>query len=201
MLRSIHSFLSFLGFDVIDPDVEYWSISADDSENLSLDVLSDIYDEAQLRFISIVDDITLVRNRAYTLITLFITLMSLLVSLYFSQTTQLVANSSHVLSLLFLINILVIAYVIIQCVLIFKPNNIMVKGEEPSLMNYNGLAKLNTQEQKRIYILNSIEALQGKILFNETILTDKNDRLEKIVFIVLFAFLFTLIFAIFLPLI
>lgn len=186
---------------MIDPDVESWSIDVDEFEKLSLDVLSDIYDEAQIRFISIVDDITLVRNRAYTLMTLFVTLFSLLMSLYFSQTTPLMTSTDQVLSMLFLINIVVITYVIIQCVLIFKPNNIMVKGEEPCLMNYSELAKLSEKEQTRIYMLNSIEAIQGKILFNEAILRDKNDRLEKIVFIVLFVFLITSIFYILITLV
>lgn len=199
MLRSIYSSLSYLGFNLINPEQVSWSMDVDDPETLSINVLSDIFAEAQLRFISIVDDITLVRNRAYTLITLFITLLSLLSSLYFSDTTM--ANGSRVLSLLFLFNIVVITYVIIQCVLILKPNNIMVKGEEPNLMNFTALSKLAADDQERIYVLNSIEALQGKILYNEEILTDKNNRLERVLFIVLFTFIFTLIFAIFLSLI
>jgi hypothetical protein len=77
----------------------------------------------------------------------------------------------------------------------------MVKGEEPCLMNYSELAKLSEKEQTRIYMLNSIEAIQGKILFNEAILRDKNDRLEKIVFIVLFVFLITSIFYILITLV
>lgn len=77
----------------------------------------------------------------------------------------------------------------------------MVKGEEPNLMNFTALSKLAADDQERIYVLNSIEALQGKILYNEEILTDKNNRLERVLFIVLFTFIFTLIFAIFLSLI
>jgi hypothetical protein len=184
--------IKLFGICKFKPDIMKWEINEDIHDKLSLDVLSKIYSEAELRFNSTVDDITRLRTRAYSLVTVFISLLSILITMYFGEYLNLLVSDKKTLVLLYFVNLLLISYFLIQLVIIVFPNKIMLKGEEPKLMNYEGMATLSTVEQNKVYLFNSIQAIQEKIDFNESIVNNKTQRLESVIFLTTFMFVVTL---------
>lgn len=182
--------IKIFGFNKIDPPIPLWEIQEEVQSKLSHEVLDKIYTEGELRFNSTVYDISQLRSRAYSLITVFISLLSVLISLCFGN--YLDFQLSDIQIFLYVVNIIMIAYFIIQLIIIVFPNKIMLKGEEPKLMNFEGMASLSTKEQNEIYLFNSIHAIQGKIEYNEAVLANKNDRFESIIFLTAFLFVFTI---------
>lgn len=178
----------------IEPKVSSWDISDDIRNNLSTKVLNKIYIEAELRFNSTVDDISEVRKKAYGLIKIFISLLSVLITLYFAQLLKIANGEEKYLIVLYFINIVMLLYVIAQLVIIIYPNKIMLKGVEPKLMNYEGMASLDIEEQDKVYLFNSIGAVQEKIEHNEDLLKNKNDRLEIVIMMTTIIFIFTFLF-------
>jgi len=182
------------GFKQTEPEPIPWDIDEEFHSKLSVDVIKQIYAEAEKRFNSTVDDISNLRTRAYSLITVFISLLSILITLYFGDYLDSGVSDKKVLAFLYFINITMITYVIVQLVIIVFPSNVMLKGEEPKKMNYEVMASLNKDEQKEIYLFNLIRVIQRKIDYNEFVLEKKNMRLESVIFISTFIFVFTLVF-------
>lgn len=182
------------GFRQIKPETTNWEIEEDIQANLSTKVLLQISSEAELRFNSTVDDITLLRSRAYNLITVFISLLGLMITLCYSDIIDVHLTDKKALIFLYVLDIALIAYFIIQLAIIVFPNKIMLKGEEPKPMNYKDMATISKEQQEEIYLFNSLRVYQEKIEYNEIILSDKNQRLESVIFLSIFLFAITLIF-------
>lgn len=184
--------IKLFGFKQFIPQIIDWEINEDIQNKLSHEVLTKIYSEAELRFNSTVDDISRLRTRAYSLITVFISLLSILITMYFGEYLDFQDSNKKTLVLLYFINLLLISYFLIQLVIIVFPSKIMLKGEEPKLMNYEDMATISKLEQNEVYLLNSIQATQEKIDFNEAIISNKTQRLESVIFLTTFMFVITL---------
>jgi hypothetical protein len=175
-----------------EPEIEIWEIDDEFHDKLSTDVLKRIYTEAEIRLNDTIDNLAQLKGRAYSLITIFISLFSILITLYFGDYFELHIDK-RALILLYFINLLTIAYVIVQLVRIVFPNYIMLKGEEPKRMNYEVMANLSCKEQSNIYLFNSISRIQIKIDYNEKIINRKTQIFENMIFISIVLFILTLI--------
>lgn len=191
--RKIKKMLRHL-FKEIEPPISSWKIEEEVYDKLSIEVLNKIYTEAELRFNTTVDDISEVRKKAYNLITIFISLLSVLLTLYFGEFFKSSISQEKTLIVLYFIDIILILIVVFQLIIIIIPNSIMLKGVEPKLMNYKGMASLDENEQTKLYLFDSVEAIQQKIEYNEYILDNKNNRLEKVIFTSITIFLLSIIF-------
>lgn len=177
------------------PKAQKWEIQPELFDRLSMEVLNEIWKEAEMRFNSTVDDIESLRSRGYTLVTVFISLLSILVSFYFGGILDLNPINNRSLQCLLVTNIFVIAYSIILLVTVILPEKRMLKGEEPQIMDFVSMASVGKETQSQVYLINSIESLQDKICFNEKIIQKKNQRLERAIIITLIMFVFTLSWA------
>lgn len=190
------TYKKIFGFKFTVPETSDWEIDQEIQDKLSKEVLVKIYNDGEQRFNSTVDDLAQARTRAYGLITIFISLLSIMVALFLGDQIGKFHFDKKAIALLYFIDILVIAYCIIQLVIIISPESIMLKGEEPKKMNFEGMATLTKDEQIDTYLFDSVKVIQEKIEYNETRLEDKNKRLEVVIGVSTFTFVLTLIFAI-----
>lgn len=164
--------------------------------NLSEAIVTEIVRNAEVRFDSTVDDINRIRDISYKLLTVFISLISILVTLYFSDTISLGWVDKKAFSLLYLINIVIVLYCIFQLVSIAIPSDRMLKGEEPLEAKYDNLFSLSHDDQNLNWSYNTVHALQTKIDFNDVVINTMNNRLENVITTSTITFFLTLIISI-----
>lgn len=187
----------FFGWDKKVPvQVKHPSINFQLFNTLSDVIVREIIRNAEVRFNSTVDDINRLKDISYKLITVFISLLSVLITLYFSDNISLGWVDKKMFSLLYLINIAVLMYCVFQLIMIALPSNVMLKGEEPLKSNYDNLLAMKAYDQEINWNYHSLYALQDKIDFNDSLLDRMNDRLENVITTSSMTFFITLIFSI-----
>lgn len=172
---------------------EEWQILVKDHTKLKIEVLNQIQEEGEKYFDGIVDDYTSLTNKAYTTLSIFISLIGIFISILLSKSgnTSFANDKAALFSILILTGIC--SYCVYLLIKIIFPKYKQVKGNQPKPINFEALANISQGEQIRAFTLDSIEAIQGKIDYNEKILQIQLVRFENILKISSVTFIITII--------
>ena len=174
-------------------EVEEWEIKVDDYEKLSVDVLSKILAEGEKYFDSLVDDHNSLSNKSFTILSILITVLAVLVSFILDKIGEPLSINSKAIILIVFTLLGILSYCICLLLLIIYPKEMMGKGDLPKPINYNDLIKIKKDDQLFIFIYNSIGTIQTKIDFNRNLYQTRIDKFERILQISSITFILTLI--------
>lgn len=151
-----------------------WVIQVDDYDQLNVEVLSKINAEAEKYFDSLVKDICAIRLKAYTTLSIFIPLESIVLGFLINKIginlTDIQTLDTPLVILVFTL-LIILTFCIFTLILIIFPKKMMVPGEQAYAIDFNQITALKKAAQLKAYIFNSIENNQNKINFNEYLLS------------------------------
>lgn len=150
-----------------------WKIETEDYEKLDLEVLSKILQDGEKYFDGIVSDNNALSNRAYTWLTIISSYFGILITFIISKIGQAVSFNERTIIFLNLILILVGCYCLYLLIKIIFPSEKMVKGNQPKPVDYETLSSESKEDQKRYWLLDSIENIQYKIDYNEQLIQNR----------------------------
>ena len=134
-------------------NVERWEIDVEDYENLSLEVLVKILSEGEKYFDSLVDAHNSLTNKSFTMLSILITILAVLISFILNKIGQpLSVNSKVIVGLVFIL-LIVSSFCIYQLLRIIYPKEMMYKGDLPKPINYNNLIKIDKEKQLFTFII------------------------------------------------
>lgn len=165
----------------------------------SREVIDDVLDEAKDRFDSSIEDIRGIKDKAYMLLSIFIGILGVVIAIYTDHELLSSINNRRLFKAIFFFDLVVVAYSIIQLTLIINPAYMMVKGQDPkeNTKGFDAMLGIDTTEQVDSYRKDSLQMMQYKIEFNESVITEMNSRLENVITTASFVFVVTLLVMLF----
>lgn len=186
-------FFKFTGFG--KPNVnDTWELTENIYFGVDSEILDKVLNEGIIRFESTVDDINRTKDKAFRLLTVFISLLSILIALYYNDylTTNYVDRIGF--KFVFSVGLIILAISIIQLISIINPAQIKLKGEDIKELtsNFAEFSKHEKEVQLNSYKRDSFKVVQDKISYNEYLLEIMNDKIENVITTTSFVFIVTL---------
>ncbi len=161
-----------------------WSINVSDYNNLNVSVLEKILHDGDEYFKGIVDDLKSLINRAFTVLTIVISISGILITFMVNNINKIIPYSQKESLFIVLVLMLICAYCIFLLLRIIFPKKMNVNGDTPISIDYLMLESIPKNDQYKIFIYNSIESIQNKIEFNERLLQENLIIFEQVLKIV-----------------
>ena len=160
-------------------EIDHWELNVTNYENLNVELLKHILSEAEKAVDETVDSYELITARSYTLLSIFISIVGILIAFLVSNIGSLTYFSDRaILSIVFL-SILISVYCIVNLIHLVFPSPRMKKGDPPKPTNFNRIALEPKNKQLFNYIFQSIQSSQNKIDFNEHLIQERLILFEK----------------------
>ena len=150
-----------------------WKIEIEDHDKINIEVLEKIFRDGEKYFDGIVDDKNALSKRAYTWLTIISSYFGVLITFIISKIGQVVTFNEKTIIFLNLILIGVGCYCLYLLIQIIFPSEQMVKGNKPEPVGFEDLSQENKEDQLRYWLLDSIENIQHKIDYNETLFQNR----------------------------
>lgn len=166
---------------MLKQDYFNWEIDPSIYKSLNKNVLKDIYNDGEKRLDSLIDDINVLKTRSYILLSIFISLLGFLIPLLIKNSFGSGIIQKNAITILLLIVLISTTYFVLKLIEIVSPNYVKLKGEEPKQIDFIKMSKKPLESQEEIYLFNSLEVIQDKITFNETLIQSKTLLFESII--------------------
>lgn len=155
------------------PYFEYW-------EDLSVEAAKLIFQQSEKRFLDTVENHKNITTRAYTMLSIIITVLSVLITFFAARLVSI--SDTNLASVIIACAVVVAAiWCFVLLVQLIFPRRYMAPGSEPKNLMMENYLSYPKEEQLLVWLYSEIEQLQIKIDFNESLAETRFKKQETII--------------------